>query len=104
MEDTAHQTAGDHRPRNFGAHPRKLNERQRVLDKVYLKEVRSCTTRSRGVSTSGAAFPGSDAQLSSPLYLGDMSFGALSGIPNIAIAKAADKSEGSLLGLARVDY
>ena len=28
--------------------------------------------------------------LSAPLYLGDMSFGALSGIPNIALAKASD--------------
>ncbi|MFQ5762173.1 MAG: FMN-binding glutamate synthase family protein, partial [Candidatus Bathyarchaeia archaeon] len=28
--------------------------------------------------------------LSAPLYLGDMSFGALSGVPNIALAKAAD--------------
>jgi len=28
--------------------------------------------------------------LNSPLYLGDMSFGALSGIPNIALARAAD--------------
>ncbi len=32
----------------------------------------------------------SDIRLTSPLYLGDMSFGALSGVPNIAIAKAAD--------------
>lgn len=29
-------------------------------------------------------------KLKSPLYLGDMSFGALSGIPNIALARAAD--------------
>ncbi|MEM4311892.1 MAG: glutamate synthase-related protein [Nitrososphaerales archaeon] len=29
-------------------------------------------------------------QLTSPLYLGDMSFGALSGIPNIALARTAD--------------
>ena len=28
--------------------------------------------------------------LSAPLYLGDMSFGALSGIPNIALARASD--------------
>ena len=30
-------------------------------------------------------------KLKSPLYLGDMSFGALSGIPNIALARAADR-------------
>ncbi len=35
----------------------------------------------------------SSTELSSPLYLGDMSFGALSGIPNIAIARAADITE-----------
>ena len=29
-------------------------------------------------------------KLSAPLYLGDMSFGALSGIPNIALARASD--------------
>ena len=38
-------------------------------------------------------FPGSSVELSSPLYLGDMSFGALSGIPNIAIARAADETK-----------
>ncbi|GBC70785.1 Glutamate synthase [NADPH] large chain [Candidatus Calditenuaceae archaeon HR02] len=32
-------------------------------------------------------------ELSHPLYLGDMSFGALSGVPNIAIARAADVTE-----------
>jgi glutamate synthase domain-containing protein 2 len=31
-----------------------------------------------------------DLKLTAPLYLGDMSFGALSGVPNIAIARAAD--------------
>lgn len=33
----------------------------------------------------------SKIELTSPLYLGDMSFGALSGVPNIAIACAAEK-------------
>ncbi len=32
-------------------------------------------------------------RLSSPLYLGDMSYGALSGVPNIALARAADETE-----------
>ncbi len=31
-------------------------------------------------------------RLKAPIYLGDMSFGALSGIPNIALARAADKT------------
>ncbi len=34
----------------------------------------------------------SEIELASPLYLGDMSFGALSGVPNIAIARAAEKT------------
>jgi glutamate synthase domain-containing protein 2 len=29
-------------------------------------------------------------EMTTPLYLGDMSFGALSGIPNIALARTAD--------------
>ncbi|MEM4405234.1 MAG: glutamate synthase-related protein, partial [Nitrososphaerota archaeon] len=37
-------------------------------------------------------------ELTYPLYLGDMSFGALSGIPNIAIARAADIT-GTLAGI-----
>jgi len=32
-------------------------------------------------------------KLAAPIYFGDMSFGALSGIPNIALAKAADLTE-----------
>ncbi|MFQ5998634.1 MAG: glutamate synthase-related protein, partial [Candidatus Bathyarchaeia archaeon] len=31
-------------------------------------------------------------RLAAPMYLGDMSFGALSGIPNISLAKAADQT------------
>jgi glutamate synthase domain-containing protein 2 len=63
----------------------------RVLDKLYLKEHHS-TSASKVKRTSLPLFPGSQVELSSPLYLGDMSFGALSGIPNIAIAKAADET------------
>ena len=33
-------------------------------------------------------------KLDTPIYLGDMSFGALSGIPNIALARAADRNGG----------
>ena len=61
----------------------------RVLDKLFLRDAGP----SRGGQvrkTNIPFFPGSTIELDSPLYLGDMSFGALSGIPNIAIAKAAD--------------
>ncbi len=64
----------------------------RVLDKLYLRETRSSHSSAAG-NTSVPLFPGSSVELSSPLYLGDMSFGALSGIPNIAIAKAADETK-----------
>jgi len=37
-------------------------------------------------------------RMSVPLYLGDMSFGALSGVPNVALARAAD-STGVLCGI-----
>jgi glutamate synthase domain-containing protein 2 len=63
----------------------------RVLDKLYLKSNgRKNQSSVRPASTIVPFANGSDLELSSPLYLGDMSFGALSGIPNIAIAKAAD--------------
>lgn len=65
---------------------------QRVLDKLYLKEQRS-SQAGAARRTSMSLFPGSTLELASPLYLGDMSFGALSGIPNIAIAKAADETK-----------
>ncbi len=61
----------------------------RVLDKLFLKEEHSSTS-SKVKRTSLPLYPGSPVELSSPLYLGDMSFGALSGIPNVAIARAAD--------------
>ena len=64
----------------------------RVLDKLYLKGDGKKDQKSsvRPTSTVVPFSNESDLELSSPLYLGDMSFGALSGIPNIAIAKAAD--------------
>jgi glutamate synthase domain-containing protein 2 len=61
----------------------------RALDQLYLKH--SDPPRhdiSADTSTRFAA--GSPLRLSSPMYLGDMSFGALSGVPNAAIARAAD--------------
>jgi glutamate synthase domain-containing protein 2 len=65
---------------------------QRVLDKLYLKDQHSTFAGTKR-RTSMPLFPGSSVELSSPLYLGDMSFGALSGIPNIAIARAADETK-----------
>jgi glutamate synthase domain-containing protein 2 len=65
---------------------------QRVLDKLYLKDQHSAFAGTKR-RTSLPLFPGSSVELSSPLYLGDMSFGALSGIPNIAIARAADETK-----------
>ncbi|MDA4113861.1 MAG: glutamate synthase-related protein [Thaumarchaeota archaeon] len=65
---------------------------QRVLDKLHLKfKVGSHATGP--IRTSVPLFGGSPVSLATPLYLGDMSFGALSGTPNIAIARAADITE-----------
>jgi glutamate synthase domain-containing protein 2 len=65
---------------------------QRVLDKLRLKFTPG-PPPSDEVRIRVPLFGGSDVSLASPLYLGDMSFGALSGTPNIAIAKAADITE-----------
>ena len=65
---------------------------QRVLDKLRLRFVPGSGSATP-VSTCVPLFGGSSVSLASPLYLGDMSFGALSGTPNIAIAKAADITE-----------
>jgi glutamate synthase domain-containing protein 2 len=59
----------------------------RALDNVYLRHG-GAPKGSADTSVRFAA--GSPLMLSSPMYLGDMSFGALSGVPNAAIAKAAD--------------
>jgi glutamate synthase domain-containing protein 2 len=61
----------------------------RALDQLYLKHA---DTPRKGIvaDTSTRFAAGSPLKLSSPMYLGDMSFGALSGVPNAAIAKAAD--------------
>jgi len=61
----------------------------RALDQLYLK--RTDSPRQGLVADTTSRFAaGSPLRLSSPMYLGDMSFGALSGVPNAAIAKAAD--------------
>lgn len=61
----------------------------RALDQLYLKHDDS--PRQGVVADTSTRFAaGSPLKLSSPMYLGDMSFGALSGVPNAAIAKAAD--------------
>jgi len=65
----------------------------RVLDKLYLKKVDGKLQPGTSANTTVPFAAGSDLELSAPLYLGDMSFGALSGVPNIAIAKAADATK-----------
>lgn len=62
----------------------------RVLDRLKLRTRESGDKRNESVSTEVRFSRDSDVVLSAPLYLGDMSFGALSGVPNIAIARAAD--------------
>jgi glutamate synthase domain-containing protein 2 len=63
---------------------------RRILDKLYLKQTRDSHPGLEGMRTAVPFAAGCDLELASPLYLGDMSFGALSGIPNVAIARAAD--------------
>ncbi|MDG6898634.1 MAG: FMN-binding glutamate synthase family protein [Nitrososphaerota archaeon] len=63
---------------------------RRVLDNLYLKELDDPVGPPEGVRIAVPLAHGSSVELTSPLYLGDMSFGALSGVPNIAIARAAD--------------
>ncbi len=61
----------------------------RALDQVYLKHG-SASSGAGAADTSVQFAAGYPLKLSAPIYLGDMSFGALSGVPNAAIAKAAD--------------
>ena len=66
----------------------------RALDQLRLKITADDNPKDlSSINTVVPFIEGSDLRLSAPLYLGDMSFGALSGIPNIAIAKAADATE-----------
>ncbi|MEM3323759.1 MAG: glutamate synthase-related protein [Metallosphaera sp.] len=66
----------------------------RILDRVEFKIAESKVVKNPSAST-GLSFSGID--MTSPLYLGDMSYGALSGNPNVAIAEAADIT-GTLAG------
>jgi glutamate synthase domain-containing protein 2 len=66
----------------------------RALDQLRLNLTsNNIPTALSAINTRVPFIEGLELQLSSPLYLGDMSFGALSGVPNIAIAKAADATE-----------
>lgn len=80
------------------------SDTSRILDKIFFeKELHECSENdgslepSENVSDSIRVFYES-LELTHTLYLGDMSFGALSGIPNIAIARAADLT-GTLAGI-----
>ncbi|MCG3109725.1 Isopentenyl-diphosphate delta-isomerase [Metallosphaera sp. J1] len=66
----------------------------RILDRVEFRVAETKITREPSADTS-ISFKG--ISMTSPLYLGDMSYGALSGNPNIAIAEAADLT-GTLAG------
>jgi len=59
----------------------------RILDKIRFKIEKSGIVENPSAST---LIKIAGIELSVPLYLGDMSYGALSGNPNIVIAKAAD--------------
>src|SRR5207245_3310574 len=73
---------------------------RRALDKVRFTGV---GYDGKGGDLSGYAYSNANSavdlaygriSLTSPLYLGDMSYGALSGVANIAIARAADVTGG----------
>jgi len=57
----------------------------RILDRIFMKK----GERVEGSDTRCLLANGR-IELSSPIYFADMSFGSLSGVPNIAIARAAD--------------
>jgi glutamate synthase domain-containing protein 2 len=66
---------------------------RRILDRIRFRaELESPTIEPREVDDvdTSTSLAYRQIEMSSPLYLGDMSFGALSGIPNIALAKTAD--------------
>lgn len=66
----------------------------RALDQLRLKiQSQHVPMDFSSINTIVPFTSGSDLRMSAPLYLGDMSFGALSGVPNIAIAMAADRTE-----------
>jgi glutamate synthase domain-containing protein 2 len=61
----------------------------RILDRIVIKELPENLDPKEDVDASTYTEI-SGIPMSSPIYLGDMSYGALSGIPNAAIAMAAD--------------
>lgn len=63
---------------------------RRVLDKIFLERSANPEIGKIRPNLKVHFTNDSDLELASPLYLGDMSFGALSGVPNIAIARAAE--------------
>lgn len=80
------------------------SETNRILDRLFFcKELEDASLGDGGwevpdeISVSTSICYGG-LELSHPLYLGDMSFGALSGVPNVAIARAADIT-GTLAGI-----
>ncbi len=67
----------------------------RVIDKVEFRLTKNPEMSDSPTSSLSFSFSGID--MSMPLYLGDMSYGALSGNPNITIARVADMT-GTLAG------
>lgn len=63
----------------------------RVLDRLSL--IAGEGTDASTVDTTLDFCSGSELRLSAPIYLGDMSFGSLSGTPNVALAEAADRAQ-----------
>ncbi|ARD84922.1 glutamate synthase (NADPH) [Ferroplasma acidiphilum] len=66
------------------------NESLRILDNIVFRENKSHAIPNMDMQTDTML---AGMKLSVPVYLGDMSYGALSGNPNIAIAKAAEITE-----------
>jgi len=77
---------------------------KRVLDRLFFRrELEDLVPSADGLEEPDGIDVGCEVaygriRMSVPLYLGDMSFGALSGIPNVALARAAD-STGVLCGI-----
>jgi len=66
---------------------------RRILDRLSFRAELEGVEPDRGSSKSidvSTSMAYGVIDMSAPLYLGDMSFGALSGVPNIALARAAD--------------
>ncbi len=73
--------------------PHSIFERggNRIIDKVEFKLGKNPELTDS--PTSSLSFSFSNIEMSMPLYLGDMSYGALSGNPNITIARVADMTK-----------